>query len=68
MALLSKKYQFVVQQTEVKEEEEMRMKGKEEELRKVFQTAVSLCVHSGVMSPERAHRYYTSGETLAFSA
>ncbi|XP_029302325.1 NACHT and WD repeat domain-containing protein 2 [Cottoperca gobio] len=42
------------------EEEEMRMKAKEEELMKVIQTTVSLCVHSGVISPERAQSYYRS--------
>ncbi|XP_054457796.1 NACHT and WD repeat domain-containing protein 2 [Anoplopoma fimbria] len=48
------------QQAEVKEEEEMRVKAEDEELRKLFQTTVSLCVHNGVMSPERAHNYYRS--------
>ncbi|XP_059187871.1 NACHT and WD repeat domain-containing protein 2 [Centropristis striata] len=49
------------QQAEVKdEEEEMKMRAKEEELRKVFQTTVSLCLQSGLMSPERAHRFYRS--------
>ncbi|KAF3847807.1 hypothetical protein F7725_020835 [Dissostichus mawsoni] len=38
------------QEVEAKEEEETPMK----ELRKVFQTIVSLCVHNGVMSPKRA--------------
>ncbi|XP_033486657.2 NACHT and WD repeat domain-containing protein 2 isoform X2 [Epinephelus lanceolatus] len=42
------------QQEDVKEEEEMKMKAKTEELRSVFQTTVSLCVHNGLMSPERA--------------
>ncbi|XP_037631753.1 NACHT and WD repeat domain-containing protein 2-like isoform X1 [Sebastes umbrosus] len=46
------------QQAEVEEEEEM--KAKKEELRKMFQTAVSLCVHNGVISPERAQSYYRS--------
>ncbi|XP_051253051.1 NACHT and WD repeat domain-containing protein 2 isoform X1 [Dicentrarchus labrax] len=45
------------QQAEVKEEE---MKAKEDELRKVFQTTVSLCVHGGLMTPERAQSYYRS--------
>uniref|UniRef100_UPI003AB07330 NACHT and WD repeat domain-containing protein 2-like n=1 Tax=Centroberyx gerrardi TaxID=166262 RepID=UPI003AB07330 len=48
------------QQVEVKEEEESKMQDKEEELRKVFQTAVSLCVREGFMTPERAHSYYRS--------
>ncbi|KAI3354346.1 hypothetical protein L3Q82_018869, partial [Scortum barcoo] len=48
------------QQAEAKEEKEMMTE--EEELRKVFQTAVSQCVHSGVMTPERAQSYYRSGE------
>ncbi|XP_068574178.1 NACHT and WD repeat domain-containing protein 2-like [Cebidichthys violaceus] len=47
-------------QAEVKEEEEMRMRAEEEELRKLFQTTVGLCVHDGVLSPERAHSYYRS--------
>ncbi|XP_071353048.1 NACHT and WD repeat domain-containing protein 2 isoform X2 [Trachinotus anak] len=47
-------------QAEVNEEEESKMKAKEEELRKVFQTTVSLCVHNGRMTPERAHSYYRS--------
>lgn len=50
------------QQAEVKEEEEIKMKAKEEDLRKVFQTTVSLCVHSGLMTPERAQSYYRSSE------
>ncbi|XP_044059532.1 NACHT and WD repeat domain-containing protein 2 isoform X2 [Siniperca chuatsi] len=45
-------------QAEVKEEEEI--KREEEELRKVFQTTVSLCVHNGLMTPQRAHSYYRS--------
>ncbi|XP_070686008.1 NACHT and WD repeat domain-containing protein 2-like [Pempheris klunzingeri] len=43
---------------EVKEEEEL--KAKEEELRKMFQTTVSLCVHNGLMTPERAHSFHRS--------
>ncbi|XP_034405001.1 NACHT and WD repeat domain-containing protein 2 [Cyclopterus lumpus] len=43
-------------QAEVKAEEE----AEEEELRKMFQSTVSLCVHTGVMSPERARSYYRS--------
>uniref|UniRef100_A0A3B4WL29 NACHT and WD repeat domain-containing protein 2-like n=1 Tax=Seriola lalandi dorsalis TaxID=1841481 RepID=A0A3B4WL29_SERLL len=34
--------------------------AKDEDLRKVFQTTVSLCVHNGLMTPERAHSYYRS--------
>ncbi|XP_040901534.1 NACHT and WD repeat domain-containing protein 2 isoform X2 [Toxotes jaculatrix] len=45
---------------EVNEEEQRKMKAKEEELRKTFQTTVSLCVHKGLMTPERAHSYYRS--------
>ncbi|XP_047449629.1 NACHT and WD repeat domain-containing protein 2 isoform X2 [Mugil cephalus] len=46
---------------EVKEEEEeMKIKAKEEELRKVFQTAVSLCVQSGLMTPERGRSFCRS--------
>ncbi|KAK5868545.1 hypothetical protein PBY51_009548 [Eleginops maclovinus] len=48
------------QQLEDKEEEETQMKAKEEELRKVFQTVVSLCVHNGVMSPKTANSFYRS--------
>ncbi|KAM9359086.1 NACHT and WD repeat domain-containing protein 2 [Symphorus nematophorus] len=46
--------------SQVKEEEETRMKAKEDELMKVFQSTVSLCVSKGLMSPERAHTYYRS--------
>ncbi|XP_038548605.1 NACHT and WD repeat domain-containing protein 2 isoform X1 [Micropterus salmoides] len=48
------------QQAEAKEKEEIKRNAKEEELRKVFQTAVSLCVHNGVMTPQRAHSYSRS--------
>ncbi|KAM4627527.1 NACHT and WD repeat domain-containing protein 2 [Polymixia lowei] len=47
-------------QTEVKEGEEMKMKDEEEELRRMFQTAVSLCVQEGLLAPERVNNYYTS--------
>ncbi|XP_075956683.1 NACHT and WD repeat domain-containing protein 2 [Anarhichas minor] len=47
-------------QAEVKEEEERRMKAEKAELRKQLQTTVGLCVHEGVLSPERAHSYYRS--------
>ncbi|XP_033971035.1 NACHT and WD repeat domain-containing protein 2 isoform X1 [Trematomus bernacchii] len=47
------------QEVEAKEEEETPMKA-EEELRKVFQTIVSLCVHNGVMSPKTANSYCRS--------
>lgn len=47
------------------EEEKINMKAKEEELRKLFHTIVSLCVHNGHMTPERAHSYYRSGEIYA---
>lgn len=53
-----------VKQAEVNEEEQSRTEAEEEEdeLRKVFQTTVSLCVHNGLMTPGRGHRYYRSGE------
>lgn len=41
------------------------MKYREEELREWFHTIVSLCVHSGDMTPERAQSYYRSGEIYA---
>ncbi|XP_037315873.2 NACHT and WD repeat domain-containing protein 2-like [Pungitius pungitius] len=44
----------------VEEEEARRMKAEEEELRKQFQTAVTRCVHSGVLSPERARGFSRS--------
>lgn len=47
-------------QAEVKEEEQSETKAKEAELRKVFQTAVSLCVHGDLMTPEGAKSYYRS--------
>ena len=43
------------------------MEDKEEELRKVLQTTVTLCVHSGVLTAEKAHRYYRSGELICFN-
>ncbi|XP_061575249.1 NACHT and WD repeat domain-containing protein 2-like [Cololabis saira] len=43
----------------VKEEEESNRKNTEE-LVKVFQSAASLCVQNGLMSPERVHSFYTS--------
>ncbi|XP_041797238.1 NACHT and WD repeat domain-containing protein 2 isoform X2 [Chelmon rostratus] len=45
-------------QAELNEEEEM--KAKEDKLMKVFQTTVSLCVHNGLLSPERARKYCRS--------
>ncbi|XP_028276208.1 NACHT and WD repeat domain-containing protein 2 isoform X2 [Parambassis ranga] len=45
-------------QVEVQGEDDS--KAKDDELRTVFQTAVSLCVHSGLMTPQRAHSYYRS--------
>lgn len=39
----------------------MQTEAKEDELRKVFQAAASLCVHRGLMTAERALRYNTSG-------
>lgn len=41
------------------------MKAAEEELQKVFQSTVSLCVHHGLMTPERAHSYQRSGQMNA---
>lgn len=41
------------------------MKAAEEELRKVFQSTVSLCVHNGLMTPERARSYQRSGQMNA---
>ncbi|KAM4566138.1 NACHT and WD repeat domain-containing protein 2 [Odontesthes bonariensis] len=40
--------------------EESKVQDKEEELIRVFQTAASLCVHSGLMSSERAHCFHRS--------
>ncbi|XP_070825762.1 NACHT and WD repeat domain-containing protein 2 [Chaetodon trifascialis] len=48
------------QQAELQDEVEVNKNAKEDELRKVFQTTVSLCVHSGLMSPERAQSYCRS--------
>ncbi|XP_022062004.1 NACHT and WD repeat domain-containing protein 2 isoform X2 [Acanthochromis polyacanthus] len=39
---------------------EVKEEVKDAELRKVFQTAVSLCVHNDLMTPERAKSYYRS--------
>ncbi|XP_029923260.1 NACHT and WD repeat domain-containing protein 2 isoform X2 [Myripristis murdjan] len=47
------------EEEEEEEEDESKMKDKEEEL-KVFQSAVSLCVQEGLMTPEKAHSYYRS--------
>uniref|UniRef100_UPI0037E7F93E NACHT and WD repeat domain-containing protein 2-like n=1 Tax=Semicossyphus pulcher TaxID=241346 RepID=UPI0037E7F93E len=47
-------------QAEFKEEEESNIKAKEDELGKVFQTTVSLCVHKGLMTADRAQSYYRS--------
>lgn len=41
------------------------MKAQEDELRKVFQTTVSMCVYNGLMTAERAQSYYRSGEIYA---
>ncbi|XP_008284935.1 leucine-rich repeat and WD repeat-containing protein KIAA1239 [Stegastes partitus] len=54
-----RRYTFSLQ-TEVKEEEQNKTEAKDAELRKVFQTAVSLCVHSDLMTPEKAKGYYRS--------
>uniref|UniRef100_A0A672Z567 NWD1/2-like winged helix-turn-helix domain-containing protein n=1 Tax=Sphaeramia orbicularis TaxID=375764 RepID=A0A672Z567_9TELE len=43
-----------VRQAQEKETEEMMMMEKDEERKKVFQTAVGLCVHHGLMTPEKA--------------
>ncbi|XP_029374239.1 NACHT and WD repeat domain-containing protein 2 [Echeneis naucrates] len=42
------------------EEDNSRIQAKEEELRKIIQTIVNLCVHNGQMSAERAQHYYRS--------
>ncbi|XP_026231645.1 NACHT and WD repeat domain-containing protein 2 isoform X1 [Anabas testudineus] len=47
-------------QSEIEEGETIKMKAEEEELTKVFHTIVTLCVHNGCMTSERAHRYYRS--------
>ncbi|KAM6932913.1 NACHT and WD repeat domain-containing protein 2 [Xenentodon cancila] len=44
----------------VKDDEESTRKSTEEDLMKVFQAAVSLCVQSGLMSPERARSFCRS--------
>lgn len=41
------------------------MKAREDELAKVFQTTASLCVKKGLMTAERAMRYYRLGETCS---
>ncbi|XP_062275307.1 NACHT and WD repeat domain-containing protein 2-like [Scomber scombrus] len=48
------------QQADVKEEEENKMEEKEEELRKVLKSAVTLCVHNDLLTAEKAHKYYRS--------
>ncbi|KAM9318052.1 NACHT and WD repeat domain-containing protein 2 isoform 1-T2 [Pholidichthys leucotaenia] len=48
-----------VKQTEDKQEGDKRKRA-EEELRELFHAGVSLCVHSGIMTPERAKSYYRS--------
>lgn len=40
----------------------MKVKVEEDELRKVFQTAASACVHGSVMTAEGAQTYCRSGE------
>ncbi|KAM7399395.1 hypothetical protein PAMP_018668 [Pampus punctatissimus] len=49
-------------QVDVKEKEKNKMKDEEEEeeLRKVLQNAVTLCVHSGLLTAEKAHSYHRS--------
>ncbi|XP_030600712.1 NACHT and WD repeat domain-containing protein 2 [Archocentrus centrarchus] len=47
-------------QATTKKKEESKNEAKDEELRKLFHTAVSLCVQSGSMTPERAKSYYRS--------
>ncbi|XP_030008982.1 NACHT and WD repeat domain-containing protein 2 [Sphaeramia orbicularis] len=49
-----------VRQAQEKETEEMMMMEKDEERKKVFQTAVGLCVHHGLMTPEKAGCFYRS--------
>ncbi|KAM7413227.1 hypothetical protein PAMA_020549 [Pampus argenteus] len=48
------------QQVDVKEKEENKMKDEEEELRNVLQNAVTLCVHSGLLTAEKGHSYRRS--------
>lgn len=51
------------QQAEDKEEDEkVTIKVEEDELMKAFQTAVSACVHSSLMTEEKAQTYCRSGE------
>lgn len=40
----------------------MKIKVEEDELMKVFQTAVSACVHGSLMTAQRAQTYCRSGE------
>ncbi|XP_074535636.1 NACHT and WD repeat domain-containing protein 2 [Halichoeres trimaculatus] len=47
------------QQAELQEQEETETKAKEE-LKKVIQTTVSLCVENSLMTPEKARSYYRS--------
>ena len=58
---------FSDQQADVKNEEENKMEEKEEELRKVLQSAVTLCVNSGFLTAEKAHKYHRSGESMCFN-
>ncbi|XP_069391004.1 NACHT and WD repeat domain-containing protein 2-like [Paralichthys olivaceus] len=47
-------------QAGVNKEEQRMMKAKEDELMKLIQRTVSLCVHNNLMTPERGNAYYTS--------
>ncbi|XP_068174254.1 NACHT and WD repeat domain-containing protein 2 isoform X2 [Antennarius striatus] len=47
-------------QSEVKKEEKLKPKPEDDGLRRLFQTAVSRCVHKGLLSSDRAQRYYRS--------
>lgn len=38
------------------------MRAEEENLMKLFQNCVSRCVHRGLMSENKAQRYYRSGK------
>ncbi|XP_034460613.1 NACHT and WD repeat domain-containing protein 2 [Hippoglossus hippoglossus] len=47
-------------QAGIDKEEWSMMKAKEDELMKIIQMTVSLCVHNNLMTPERGHTYYRS--------
>lgn len=53
-------------QAEVEGEADGVAKYNQEEVRKEFQTAVSLCVQNKAMTPETARVFHRSGETNTF--